>query len=461
MTTIGTTTFNLFNSSIDGDVFRPGDPGWDTARTAWQLTVDQQPIAVVVPASDYDVVRTVQAARAAGVRLAPQTTGHNAAPLGSLDNTVLLRTSALNGVQIDARNHVARVEGGAVWGTVVDQAAKDGLAALAGSARDVGVVGYTLGGGLSWFGRSHGLAANHVVAAEVVTADGVLRRVDETNDADLFWAIRGGGGSFGIVTALEFRLFPIISVQAGALFWPIERASEVLRAWKDWLPGTPDAITSIGRLLRFPPLPEIPEPMRGRSFVTVELAGQLDGEQMNAYLEPLRDLGPVMDTVHEMPVVGLGQLHMDPPGPVPVTGDGFLVTDLSDEALDAYLSAVGPDTGCTLLTTELRHLGGALQPGVFTAGAVSGIAAGFAVYSGTFTPDPDSRDAARSALDLLETAMVPWTAETTYSNFAETSVGADAIFGRNVHQVLRTVKANYDPTDLFHANHPVAPETAV
>ena len=153
--------------------------------------------------------------------------------------------------------------------------AEHGLAALAGSAPDVGVAGYTLGGGISWLARSHGLAANSVVAIEVVTADGVLRRVDETHEPELFWALRGGGGSFGVVTAIEFRLYPITEVYAGVLFFPSTAPAEVLEAWRQWLPSVPDSVTSVGRILRFPPIPDLPPYLSGQSYVVVEAACQL------------------------------------------------------------------------------------------------------------------------------------------------------------------------------------------
>lgn len=198
---------STLRAQLDGRLVLPGDPGWDGARQAWQLTVDQHPEAVILAASARDVVTTVNAARATGLRVAAQGTGHNASPLGPLAGTVLIKTSEMRGVVIDPEARTARVEAGALWGDVQAAAAPHGLAGLAGTAADVGVVGYTLGGGLSWLARKHGLAANQVVAADVVTADGMLRRIDAQTEPDLFWAIRGGGGSFAVVTALEFGLF--------------------------------------------------------------------------------------------------------------------------------------------------------------------------------------------------------------------------------------------------------------
>ena len=216
-------------ANLVGEVVLPGDASWDEVRLAWHLAVDQQPVAVAIPENLHDVIEIVLWAREAGFRIAPQGTGHNAPALGDLAGTVLLKTHRLRGVTIDPAAQTARAEAGAIWIEVVEAAAEHGLAALAGSSPDVGVVGYTLGGGLSWLARKHGIGANQVVAVELVTADGEFRRVDRENDPDLFWALRGGGGAFGVVTAIELNLFPLTEVYAGHLFFPVERAAEVLR----------------------------------------------------------------------------------------------------------------------------------------------------------------------------------------------------------------------------------------
>jgi FAD/FMN-containing dehydrogenase len=198
-------------------VVLPGDARFDDARRAWNLAIDQRPVAVVFPESAADMAVAVGYAAERGLRIAAQGTGHNAGPLGPLADTMLLRTDKMRGIRIDPVARTARTEAGVVWIDVVQAAAAHGLAALAGSSPDVGVTGYTLGGGLSFLGRKHGLAANNVIAAEMVTADGRLVRADPEHEPDLFWALRGGGGSFGVVTALEFRLFPVTRAYAGAL----------------------------------------------------------------------------------------------------------------------------------------------------------------------------------------------------------------------------------------------------
>jgi len=257
---------------LDGEVFTPADPEWNEARLAWNLAADQHPAAVVYAESVADVVAVVGYARDNVLHVTTQGTGHFANTLASFDDTILLKTSRLRGLEIDPEARTARAEAGVLWEEVSLAAAEHGLAALAGSSPDVGVVGYTLGGGVGWLARRYGLAANSVVAVELVTADGRHVRSNRDNEPDLFWAVRGGGGSFGIVTAIEFALYPVAEVYAGILFFHFERSAEILNAWREWVDGTPREVTSVGRLMQFPPIPEIPEPLRGQSFVIVEAA---------------------------------------------------------------------------------------------------------------------------------------------------------------------------------------------
>src|SRR5262249_7622660 len=234
-------------------ILMPGDPGWDDARRAWNLAVDQHPAAIALPESAHDVAAAIGFARERGLRVAAQGTGHNARPLGPLEDTVLVKTARMRLVTIDPVARIARAEAGAVWHEVIEAAAGHGLAALAGSSPDVGVAGYTIGGGVSWVGRSYGLAADNVGAVEVGTAAGGLARADAGTEPDVFGALRGGGGSFGVVTAIELRLFPITDVYAGQLWWPADAASQVLQAWRDLTQSDPpEEFTSAAGLIRFP-----------------------------------------------------------------------------------------------------------------------------------------------------------------------------------------------------------------
>ena len=443
---------------VTGEIVLPGDAGWDAARLAWNLAVDQHPAMVALPETAEDVAAVVSYAAAAGLRVAVQGTGHGAgARGGDLADAVLVKMERMRGVEIDAANRKARVEAGVVWAEVAEAAAEHGLAALAGSSPDVGVVGYTLGGGLSWLGRRYGLASSNVIAVEIVTADGGLRRIDAETDADLFWAVRGGGGSFGAVTAVEFALFPVAQVYAGVMLWPIERAGEILHAWREWTADMPDEMTTVGRLLQLPPIPDIPEPLRGRSFVAVQafyLGGEAEGAELVA---PIRALGPEIDTVATISTAALQHVHMDPEHPVPGVGDGMLLDELPPAGIDALVAAAGPGSGSPLLSVEVRQLGGALGRPADGGGAVSHLDADFAVFGIGIAMSPEMGGAVAGHLDVIREALAPWEAETAYLNFAERDIPGERIFGPYAHHRLRAVKTAFDPADLFRSNHPVAP----
>jgi|tagenome__1003787_1003787.scaffolds.fasta_scaffold20973060_3 FAD/FMN-containing dehydrogenase len=440
-------------ANLAGELVLPGDPGWDEARLAWHLAVDQRPAAVAIPEGLHDVIEIVHWAREEGLRIAPQGTGHNAPALGDLTDTLLLKTHRLRGVTIDPVARTARAEAGTIWIEVVQAAAEHGLAALAGSSPDVGVVGYTLGGGLSWVARKHGIGANQVVAVELVTADGEFRRVDRENDPDLFWAVRGGGGAFGVVTAIEFNLFPLAEVYAGHLFFPVERAPEVLRAWRDWTEDVPDEITSVGRILQFPPIPEVPEPMRGRSFAVLQAiyCGDFVDEAKNL-IAPLRALGAEMDTFDVMPVAALSHLHMDPEEPVAGLADGATLARLDDETIDAFVAAV---VGTPILAAEIRHLGGAVGRPRAEHGAVASFEAPYLAFGVGLLPVPELREPLAAAIHGLMEALEPWRHEHTYMNFAEGRRDARTLWTETAHHRLRRVKAAYDPGNLIRSNHPI------
>jgi hypothetical protein len=244
--------------------------------------------------------------------------------LGSLDDTILLNTSRMRGVRIDPVTRSVKVGGGATWGEVATAAAEYGLAGLAGSSPTVGVVGYSLGGGIGWLARRYGLAANSILAADLVTADARYLRVERERERepDLLWAIRGGGGSFAIITALDIALYPVREVYGGLLLWPSGHAHEILRAWRAWTDGLPDELTSIARLRKMPSRPHIPEHMWGQTFVIVEAAYTGPEAHGTELLRPLRALSPEIDTFKMVPMTELGPIHMDPQQPMPRIGDG-------------------------------------------------------------------------------------------------------------------------------------------
>src|SRR4051812_11597815 len=257
---------------LAGTVRVPGDPGWDDARSAFNLLLDHEPAAVAFPADAADVAAAVRYARATGLRVAPQATGHNQGPLGDLEGTLLLNVRALQQVRVDPAARRVRVGAGVKWERVAPRLSAHGLAGLHGSSPDVGIAGYSLGGGIGWLSRKHGLQCNAVTALELVTAEGELIRTDADHHPDLFWALRGGGGNFGVVTAIEFAVHPVDQLYAGAMFFPFERSAEVLHTWNGLLPGLPEEMMSWASVIHFPPIPDVPAFARGRSFAVVMAA---------------------------------------------------------------------------------------------------------------------------------------------------------------------------------------------
>jgi len=353
------------------EVIRPGDERYDEARSAWNLAADLNPAAVAYPTRAEDVASIVTYAREHGLRVTAQGTGHNATPHGDLSDAVLLKTERMRGVEIDVEGRRARAEAGALWADVTAPASEHGLAPLSGSSPNVGVVGYFLGGGVSLgLARAFGVAANSVLAFEVVTADGRLRRVDADHDADLFWALRGGGGSFAIVTAVEFTLYAVPELYGGVMLWPADRAREVLEAWVAFTRTAPDAFTSTVRLMNVPDLPEIPELVRGRQLVAIDGVHVGPADEGAALTAPFRALGPEVDGFGPLPPVALSYVHMDPEEPMAGCSDSQLLDDVTAETIDRILAVAAPRPETPLAAVELRHLGGAMARRPEGAGVV-------------------------------------------------------------------------------------------
>ncbi len=443
---------------IDGEVVTPADDRWDDARRPWNLAHDQRPELVAFPESAEDVVAIVQYASRNGLRVAPQGTGHNAGSLGSLDDTILLSTSRMRGVSVDAEARSARVAAGTLWIEVTEVASELGLAPLSGSSPDVGVVGYSLGGGVSWLGRKHGLSANSILAIELVTADGRLRRVDADNEPELFWALRGGGGSFGVVTAMEIALYPHAEIYAGAMWWPWERSADVLHRWREWTETAPEEATTSIRIMQMPPMEEVPEFLRGRSFVTIDGAVIGDRAHGAEVIAALRDLGPEIDTLRHGAAGGPlpdprrpggadAGAHRAPPPARPAGRGGRRVPRRSPARTRA--------PACMM--AEIRHLGGALgrvEPG---HGALGKLDADYLFFGGGPAFSPEMVAGLRAELPRFKAAMAAWDAGTGYLNFEETTVDSRSFYDEVSHRRLSRLKARYDAGDLFRSNHPIKP----
>ena len=455
MTPAGGLTAELLTAGPTGTLLRPGDDGWDRARTPWVVNLPHEPFAVALVRSAEDVSATVRSAAASGLAILAEGTGHGASPVGSLTDTVLVRTNALNTIDVDPDTGTAWVGAGAEWHQASSAAAVHGLTVQAGSAADVGVAGFLLSGGISWLSRSRGLAVNDVLAIEIVTADGVIRTVDAQCEPDLFWAVRGGGGGFGVVTRFRLQLHQIPSILAGTLFFPMIRGRDVLHAWRSWTGTVSEQTMSCGRLLQFPPLPDLPDPLRGQALVAVEVAHQGDPGELADALAPLRALDPFLDTIAQISAPQLADLHMDPPGPTPATGDGLLLADLPPSAIDALIACAGHGSASPLLSVELRHLGGAAARRPPHAGAVGHFDAPYLMFAVGVTPDAATTHTVAARVAAIEQAMSPWAADIHYANFVERPCERHRFHDPHTLRRLQQIKDRIDPDCLFRSSHPL------
>jgi len=432
---------------LQGDIVLPGDAAYDDARRGWNLTADLRPAMVATPACAEDVREIVVFAREHGLRVLMQGTGHNGTPIGEAGDVVLVRTREMRGVDIDVERRVARIEAGAVWADVTTPASEHGLAALAGSAPDVGVVGYTLGGGLGWLGRRYGLACDRVISFDVVTADGRLVRADRTSEPDLFWALRGGGGTYAAVVALEMELIPLPAVTGGMMLFDWERAREVLHAWRAFTATAPETVTTSIRIMQIPDRPSVPEFVRGRGVVIIDGAVIGDAGEAAAVLAPLRALGPEVDTFADVPPVALSYIHMDPEDPMPAISEHAVLDALPEEAVDLVVERFGAGSGSPLMMVELRHIGGALaRPGT---GALSHLPGEYLMFGSGVAAGPELTAACEAAFGALRETLAPWSSQRAYRNFAERPHGADALLGEAAATRARAIRRAYDPDRLF------------
>ncbi|CDY78546.1 FAD-dependent oxygenase [Caballeronia glathei] len=445
-------------ATVEGSVLLPGDAGYDDERAVWNLNHELMPAMIVVPESVADIQVAITFAAGQHRPVLVKTTGHQI--VGQAHGAVVIATRRMNDVVIDAVGRTARVGAGVIWSEVVEKAARDGLAPLNGSNLTVGVSGYTLGGGLSpTLGRSHGYAADHVRSLDVVTADGELRHVDAESEPDLFWALRGGKGNFGVVTALEFDLFPVPRLYGGAIYFAGERTGDVLRAWADWHPSTPETMVTSIAVMRMPSIPEVPERLRGKVLVSVRIAYNgrtADGERM---VEPLRAVAPVvLDTVRDMPYIEVASIHNEPTDPVPYYERGIMLREFPAQAQDRLIELVGPDAETTLVIAELRALGGAWdrEPTVPNAVATRGLPYSLlGVSAGLLSQEQQLK---RSVAELLD-GMRPWQGDRRYVNNLAPDEAADAaaIYGPERYERLASIKKTYDSANIFRLNHNVIP----
>jgi hypothetical protein len=432
-------------------VLTPGDEGFVAAALAWNVRYAHRPAVIVMAETSDDVARAVAFARARHMKIAVQSSGHGFAR--AADDALLISLRRLDDVDIDPQARTARIAGGAKWWPVLEQASAVGLAPLLGSTPDVGAVGYTLGGGMGWLARKHGLSIDAVRSFEIVTTDGELKTASADVDPELFWALRGGGaGGLGIVTAMTVDLVPVDMVYAGNLLYPAAMAREVMARYAAWVETTPDELTSSVVLMNMPPLEEVPEPLRGQSFVIIRgcFCGPLDeGAELMRFWRDWE--APAFDMFGPMPFGEAATISNDPVDPMPAAVSTEWLTDIDDEVAETLIEATYPAGGPPLLVfSEVRHVGGAVHRN--EGGAFGVRDSSLLLEMVAITPTEEIALAADAHIRALRFTLAPHTTGQAYLNFCEGEekrARTEEGFSPEKYDRLKAVKARMDRDDLM------------
>ena len=444
----------------------PGDPAFDAATQVFNLAAPARPAAAITARTVDEIRDAIRFARSQGLGVRVHTTGHASAAVAPMRNALLIRTRLAGEVGIDEQRRIARIPAGTRWEAVVAAAAAHGLAAPHGSAPTVGVVGYLLRGGLSFYGRHTGLAVNSVRAIELVTADGEHRRVDASSDPDLFWALRGGGGGFGVVTAVEIGLFPVAKVITGAAFWPAAQAGPLFRAWRRWAAHAPWEVTTTLRIMNLPQAPQVPPALSAGPLLCVDGAvlsppgeSALASRQAGELLGPLRSIAtPVLDTWQLTAPAAVLQVHMDPTDPVAIYGDHMLLREIGDDGAAEFLRVTGEGSGSPLIVAGLRQLGGAYAIPDPAGGALNHLDAQYS-YAGSAAPfGAVTAESIRRHCDVVRSALAPWDTGRTAPSFVENFGQPQGHLNPDQARAADRIRGRIDPYGLFAGD--IAPHSS-
>jgi FAD/FMN-containing dehydrogenase len=454
-------------ADVEGTIFLHGDPGYDQARSAWNLTVDQRPALIVDATGANDIAAAVRYARYTGLGIAVQSTGHGVAR--PADDALLILTRQMKDVRINAAAQTAWVDAGAHWGDVLAPAQQVGLAPLLGSSPGVGVIGYTLGGGMGWLARRYGMALDSVLAFEVVMPDGRRLRADASENAELFWGMRGGGGGFAIVTAIQIKLYPVTTVYGGNLFYPAALGREVMVRYRDWVATLPDAMTSSLVLMNYPPIPAVPETLRGQTMILVRgcFAGEIEeGERLLEYWRTWR--APQIDAWRALAFSQVATISNDPVAPMPAKSTGAWLHSLSDDAIDALLRYGTPQPAqqgpLPLVFTELRHAGGAIARADPASAAFCHRDGLFNLLFMGLTPTAEAMAGYMAYTAAIKAQLQQDLTGGVYLNFLEGEEARErtrAAFTPEVHQRLAVLKAAVDPDNRLAYSFDIRPDAVL
>ena len=439
---------------VTGRLTTPADEGWELAKMPWIVNIPQHPMAVLEVHDVDDVIAAVRWAVDHSIQVTAQPTGHGAND--TLDEALLLRTRALGDVSIDLERRTAWVGAGVKAGELNAELDDTGLTFLSGSNPDPTVVGMTITGGISWFGRAYGLGADSIVTIEIVDGLGRLRRVSADEDPELFWAVRGGGGDFGIITRVELALHPAAEVYGGQMLWPAQRMQEVLTTFRDVTRTAPEQLTLWFHTWNFPPLPEVPEPIRGKSFSGIAVAYLGSPEEAEQLLAPFRAIdglkGGLMRTV---PLRELASIAGEPTDPMPGMQRSCLLEDLDDDTIAALTEVVGSGSGSPLPVVQIRHLGGAFARTPDGAGSHGPVTEPYNLFAVGVPAVPELAEVISTYFDRIGAAVAGVASGRTLLNFLESGEDPSLWWSPETRERLVRAKQGSDPLQTIRSNRPV------
>ncbi len=454
-----TITLDTLRTQVRGDVVGTEDEGYEQARAVYNAMIDKRPVVVTRPVNAGDVIAAVNFARESRLPLAIRGGGHSVPGFGTCDGGVVIDMSRMRAVRVNPEKRTARAEGGATWGDFNSAAHAFGLATTGGIISTTGVSGLTLGGGIGYLARGFGLSLDNLISADVVTADGKFLIANDKENEDLFWAIRGGGGNFGVLTSLEFKVHPVKDIYGGPMFYELKHIKDVLNFYRDYIKDAPEEMGCFPAFQIAPPLPFIPENRHGDTFIAMVAcwAGPLDkGEKA---LKPFHDVAPVVaEFVGPMPYPALNSAFdaLVPPGLQHYWKANF-VKELTDESIAAHIEH-GPKVPAVNSTMHIYPINGAVHRVASDATAFGHRDANFATVIAGMWPDPAHNNANIKWVRDYYDATSPHSEQGGYINFAsdDDQGRASANFGKNYNRLVQ-VKKKYDPTNLFHMNQNIKP----
>lgn len=448
-----------FEAHLRGRLVRPDDSDYEQARTVWNGMVDRFPALIVRCAGVSDVVRSVNFARENDIPIAVRGGGHSHPGFSTIDDGLVIDLSPMKGIRVDPVRRTARADAGVLWRELDHETQLFGLAVTGGQVSDTGIAGLTLGGGMGWLMRKHGLTCDNLLSADLVTADGSLLTANAEQNADLFWGLRGGGGNFGIVTSFQYRLHPVDEVLAGLLLYPVEEAYDLLDFYRRWADSLPNDLTSFVIFMTAPPERFVPEHVQGTNVVAVAICHAGDPREGDELLAPLRARRPIVDAVAPTPYQALQQMFDDsiPKGWCSYM-KGHYLADLDEATVDVVVRYL-KEKASPFTEVDVAQMGGAVATVDEDETAFSHRDARYLLLIWSMWQDAGESEVHKRWTREFWDEMAPFATGGSYVNFManDGTERVQAAYGTRTYERLVALKNRYDPTNMFRLNQNIVP----